>query len=207
MEPQPFSYNASPFQGTESNWKYLYDNVAIFSSGILASPLQWATVRGMWPLDISKLWDLPCWCSAGQLLPSSAPACFGGVFAFSLNFSDRKTCSTGRRSGDTMAKNIPLFSPEKLHAFWGCLGWLSGFKVKHNPASAVILCWVRTDKTFLYTSEFILLLPSAVTGAQRASLKATVSCPSHNTTLSELNVQKVPKKVQMLLYGYIKLYP
>ncbi len=91
-----------------------------------------------------------------------------GAFSFSFVFSKWNACSIGFRSGDWLGHCITVhFFPFKnsLVAFAVCFGSLSICTVKHRPMSSEAFGWIWADNIARNTSEFILLLLSAVTSS------------------------------------------
>ncbi len=93
---------------------------------------------------------------------------FLGHFPFSFVFSKWNACSIGFRSGDWLGHCITVhFFPFKnsLVAFAVCFGSLSICTVKRRPMSSEAFGWIWADNIARNTSEFILLLLSAVTSS------------------------------------------
>ncbi len=93
---------------------------------------------------------------------------FLGHFPFSFVFSKWNACSIGFRSGDWLGHCITVhFFPFKnsLVAFAVCFGSLSICTVKRCPMSSEAFGWILADIIARNTSEFILLLLSAVTSS------------------------------------------
>ncbi len=91
-----------------------------------------------------------------------------GHFPFSFVFSKWNACSIGFRSGDWLGHCITVhFFPFKnsLVAFAVCFGSLSICTVKRRPMSSEAFGWIWADNIARNTSEFILLLLSAVTSS------------------------------------------
>ncbi len=111
----------------------------------------------------------PWWCSARPLLqPSSVPACSWGIFPSVLSSASEMQCSIGFRSGDWLGHCITVhFFPFKnsLVAFAVCFGSLSICTEKRRPMSSEAFGWIWADNIARNTSEFILLLLSAVTSS------------------------------------------
>ncbi len=91
-----------------------------------------------------------------------------GAFPFSFVFSKWNACSIGFRSGDWLGHCITVhFFPFKnsLVAFAVCFGSLSICTVKRRPMSSEAFGWIWANNIARNTSEFILLLLSAVTSS------------------------------------------
>ncbi len=116
-----------------------------------------------------------------------------GHFPFSFVFSKWNACSIGFRSGDWLGHCITVhFFPFKnsLVAFAVCFGSLSICTVKRRPMSSEAFGWIWADNIARNTSEFILLLLSAVTSSintRETSSTGSHTCPRHDTTTTMLH--------------------
>ncbi len=106
-------------------------------------------------------------CQASTATVSSS-CLFLGHFPFSFVFSKWNACSIGFMSDYWLGHCITLpFFPFKnsLVAFAVCFGSLSFCTVKRRPMSSEAFGWIWADNIARNTSEFILLLLSAVTSS------------------------------------------
>ncbi len=115
-----------------------------------------------------------CWVSSLVMLCQASTATvfssclFLGHFPFSFVFSKWNACSIGFRSGDWLGHCITVhFFPFKnsLVAFAVCFVSLFICTVKRRPMSSEAFGWIWADNIARNTSEFILLLLSAVTSS------------------------------------------
>ena len=93
---------------------------------------------------------------------------FLGHFPFSFVFSKWNACSIGFRSGEWLGHCITFHFfalKNSLVAFMVCFGSLSICTVKRRPMSSEAFSWIWADNIARNTSEFILLLLSAVTSS------------------------------------------
>ena len=106
-----------------------------------------------------------CQASTATVFSSSL---FLGHFPFSFVFSKWNAWSIGFRSGDWFGHCITFhfFALKNyLVAFAVCFGSLSIYTVKRCPVSSEAFDWIWADNIAQNTSEFILLLLSAVTSS------------------------------------------
>ncbi len=144
----------------KSNFHFLY---------LVANPLQSITAWSLERIDITRRWvsSLVMLCQASTATVFSS-CLFFGHFPFSFVFSKWNACSIGFRSGDWLGHCITVhFFPFKnsLVAFAVCFGSLSICTVKRRPMSSEAFGWIWADNIARNTSEFILLLLSAVTSS------------------------------------------
>ncbi len=132
---------------------------------MVANPLQSITAWSLERIDITRRWVS----SLVMLCQAVFSSClFLGHFPFSFVFSKWNACSIGFRSGDWLGHCITVhFFPFKnsLVAFAVCFGSLSICTVKRRPMSSEAFGWIWADNIARNTSEFILLLLSAVTSS------------------------------------------
>ncbi len=136
---------------------------------MVANPLQSITAWSLERIDITRRWvsSLVMLCQASTATVFSS-CLFLGHFPFSFVFSKWNACSIGFRSGDWLGHCITVhFFPFKnsLVAFAVCFGSLSICTVKRRPMSSEAFGWIWADNIARNTSEFILLLLSAVTSS------------------------------------------
>ena len=130
-------------------------------------------------------WYLPWWCSARPVLQaSSAPACFGGYLP--SVWSSASEIDAQLNWGwviDLASLEHSTFWPEKCLGWFGCIYILDHCFAEWWRVKSVLghfYAWIWTDKIFLYTLAFTLLVPSAGTSSMNTS--GSHACPSHNTT-------------------------
>ncbi len=160
---------------------------------MVANPLQSITAWSLERIDITRRWvsSLVMLCQASTATVFSS-CLFLGHFPFSFVFSKWNACSIGFRSGDWLGHCITVhFFPFKnsLVAFAVCFGSLSICTVKRRPMSSEAFGWIWADNIARNTSEFILLLLSAVTSSinKRTSSTGSHTCPRHDTTTTMLH--------------------
>ena len=102
-------------------------------------------------------------------IPGDAPpGLYCNCLQFLLVFSKWNACSIGFRSGDWLGHCITFHFfalKNSLVAFAVCFGSLSICTVKRRPISSEAFGWIWADNIARSTSEFILLLLSAITSS------------------------------------------
>ena len=127
------------------------------------------TAWSLEPIDITRRWvsSLVMLCQASTASVFSS-CLFLGHFPFSFVFSKWNARSIGFRSGDWLdhCRTFHFFAlKNSLVAFAVCFGSLSICTVKRRPMSSEAFGWTWADIIARNTSEFILLLLSAVTSS------------------------------------------
>ncbi len=154
------------------------------------NPLQSITAWSLERIDITDAGFHPWWCSARPLLQTVFSSClFLGHFPFSFCLQQVK-CMLNRIQVRWLTwplHNSPLLFPFKnsLVAFAVCFGSLSICTVKRRPMSSEAFGWIWADNIARNTSEFILLLLSAVTSSintREPVHTGSHTCPRHDTT-------------------------
>ncbi len=145
----------------KSNFHFLILGCKSFAGQLQA----WSLER----IDITRRWvsSLVMLCQASTATVFSS-CLFLEHFPFSFVFSKWNACSIGFRSGDWLGHCITVhfFSfKNSLVAFAVCFGSLSICTVKRHPMSSEAFGWIWADNIARNTSEFILLLLSAVTSS------------------------------------------
>lgn len=138
------------------------------------------------PMDITKRWVSALY----QTFTAASFSCclFVGLSASSFVSSKWKTSSIGLGTGGWLGhwRILHCFT---LRSSWVvfavCFGLLSICTVKHHIISSAASVWLWADSIALYTSEFILLRPSAVTSSMKTSEPVQLTAlHAHDATIT-----------------------